>query len=337
MKSQLHVNLSVIILAAFLGSCSTCDGVLEPTSPNRSESSAVVSSSSVITPINDPRVIFETDWQFDVDDVGALAVLHGLQNEGKCTIIGVSYNEVDGNGPGSIDAVNTWYKRGNIPIGYYDKSLICSDGDKYNSHLNNNFPHTMDDNYTGSSVAMYKQVLASQPDNSVIVIRVGFLNNLNDLINDPEGYAMVKSKVKLLAVMGGLHNDDFNFVRHNLVSQTEYVISNWPGRLVTTHDGGTMYTGPIWNTSNPVATAYQLWGRSTGYQRASWDEVTTLYAITGTQWFSESWSGGGSLKNGYSWSFTDKGNTPRGYARISSGKFNQVEAEIKRLMNSPPL
>jgi len=42
-------------------------------------------------------------------------------------------------------------------------------------------------------------------------------------------FALVKSKVKLLAVMGGLNNDGFNFIRHSLVDQSQYVLENWPG------------------------------------------------------------------------------------------------------------
>jgi len=33
----------------------------------------------------------------DVDDVGALATLHGLQTEGKVNILAVCYNEVNAN------------------------------------------------------------------------------------------------------------------------------------------------------------------------------------------------------------------------------------------------
>ncbi|MQY80475.1 MAG: hypothetical protein GH151_15035, partial [Bacteroidetes bacterium] len=54
-------------------------------------------------------VIYETDMTLDVDDVGALAVLHGLQTEGHVTLLGVCYNEVHPLGPDAIDAINTYY------------------------------------------------------------------------------------------------------------------------------------------------------------------------------------------------------------------------------------
>ena len=62
------------------------------------------------------KVIFETDMCLDVDDVGALAVLHGLQTEGNVNLLGVCYNEVHPLAPDVIDAINTYYDRGTIPI-----------------------------------------------------------------------------------------------------------------------------------------------------------------------------------------------------------------------------
>ncbi len=86
--------------------------------------------------------------------------------------------------------------------------------------------HDAFDNIVAESVTVYKHLLKTQADSSVVIISVGFLNNLHDLLKDPEGFELVKSKVKLLAIMGGLHNDGFNLSRHNLVDQSQYVIEN---------------------------------------------------------------------------------------------------------------
>jgi len=285
-------------------------------------------------------VIFETDMTLDVDDVGALAVLHGLQKEGKVTILGVSYNEVHKLAPDAIDAINTYYNRGTIPIGKYTKNLIEPDPSDYYSNERNddldNMNHDLSDNSVVSAVMLYKQILAKQADSSVVVISVGFLNNLYDLLQDPEGFELVENKVKLLAVMGGLHNDGFNFVRHNLVDQTQYVIENWPGKLVVTDAGGDMITGETLTSStpadNPVRRAYELeWGVGPNNGRSSWDQVTTMYAIFGTQLFTEHWNGNGSLPNGYSWDFSPG---HRGYA----GPINEgyLEQKIEELMTKAP-
>jgi hypothetical protein len=285
-------------------------------------------------------VIFETDMTLDVDDVGALAVLHGLQTEGHVTILGVSYNEVHKLAPSAIDAINTYYKRGTIPIGIYPYNLVNPDPSDYftsdRDYDVDNMTHDLSNNTVDDAVEMYKEILAAQDDSSVVIISVGFLNNLYNLLWDPEGFTLVERKVKLLAVMGGLHGDDFNFVRHNLVDQTQYVIENWPGTLVTTHVGGDIITGETLSSStpiqNPIRRSYELeWGVGPNNGRSSWDQVTTLYAVFGTKYYSEDWEGGGSLSNGYSWSFSPG---YRGYAEPKDD--NQIEKEIERLMTLAP-
>ena len=285
-------------------------------------------------------VIYETDMTLDVDDVGGLAVLHGLQTEGEVTILGVCYNEVHKLAPRVIDAINTYYNRGTIPIGIYNKRLVDPDPSDYYSYERSNdvdnMKHDLSDNIVNDAIKVYKQILASQPDHSVVVISVGFLNNLYDLIHDPEGFNLVESKVKLLAVMGGLHGDGFNFVRHNLVEQTQYVIEHWPGTLLTTHVGGDIITGETLTSTtpanNPVRRAYELeWGVGPNQGRSSWDQVTTMYAVFGTKYYREDWQGSGSLPNGYRWFFKADF---RGYAEPISNK--QIEQEIERLMTLAP-
>lgn len=299
-----------------------------------------VSDSDTDTEVVGIPVIYETDMTLDVDDVGALAVLHGLQTEDEVTILGVCYNEVHTLAPAVIDAINTYYNRGTIPIGIYSKSLNNPDPSDY--YTNNrdydvdNMTHDLSDNMVADAVDVYKQILTTQTDNSVVIISVGFLNNLHDLLLDPEGYALVENKVKLLAVMGGLHNDGFNFVRHDLVDQTQYVIENWPVTLVTTHVGGDMITGETLTSStpsnNPVRRSYELeWGVGPNKGRSSWDQVTAMYAVFGTKYYFEDWDGGGSLVNGYSWSFKAG---HRGYAAPRNDR--QIEQEIERLMTLVP-
>lgn len=285
-------------------------------------------------------VIYETDMTLDVDDVGALAVLHGLQEEGAVDLIGVCFNEVHPLGPDAIDAINTYYNRGTIPIGIYKKSLANPDPSDYFTRERgfdvDNMPHDPFDNIVAEAVAVYKYLLKKQADKSVAIVSVGFLNNLYDLLKDPEGFELVKSKVKSLTIMGGLHGDSFNLVRHDLVDQSQYVIENWPGTLVITDVGGAMITGETLTdttpVSNPVRRAYELeWAQGPNIGRCSWDQVAVLYAIHGTKYFREHWEGDGSLPNGFKWGFK-KGH--RGYAAPKDD--DQVEAEIERLMTLAP-
>jgi len=116
------------------------------------------------------KVIYETDFTVDVDDVGALAVLHALADNGEAEILAVSYNEVQSRAADAIDAINTWYGRGDIPIGLYDKPL--ADPDYFHSYIDPlaGMANDITDNWVGSSLDLYQRVLSEQPDNSVTIV-----------------------------------------------------------------------------------------------------------------------------------------------------------------------
>ena len=183
-------------------------------------------------------------------------------------LLGVGYNEVHPVGASVIDAINTYYHRGRIPIGIYGNysgEFTDPDPSDYFSQERtfdvDNMPHRSLRQYR-DAVEVYKHLLITQADDSVVIVSGGLLNNLNDLLKDSEGYALVEKKVKLLVAMGGLNDDGFNISRHGLVDQTQYVIQNWPGSLVVTDDGGDMITGETLTrttpVNNPVRRAYEL-------------------------------------------------------------------------------
>jgi hypothetical protein len=281
------------------------------------------------------KVIFETDFTLDVDDVGALATLHALADNGEAEILAVSYNEVQDNAEHALDAINTWYGRGNIPIGLYDKPLADPDDDhsRYIETLAT-MDHDINDNIVEPSLNVYEQVLAQQPDNSVTIVSVGFLNNLYDLLlDDPE---LVANKVNKLVLMGGVAYDDFNFVRHDLVAQTQYVIENWPGPVVVSQEGVYIETGAALEVApadNPVRKAYYKWFDDSFEDRSSWDQVAVLYGVRGTnEYFDEVNTDTGRLANGYKW------NMQPGYRMYLTHKLStsQMAVIIEELMVQSP-
>lgn len=297
------------------------------TLPNSGEISAVNKTVPV-------KVIYETDFTLDVDDVGALAILHAMADNGEAEILAVSYNESQNKAADAIDAVNTWYGRGDIPIGLYDKPLASPDF--YNSPYINTLAgmaNDITDNTVDTSLKVYKQVLAQQPDQSVTIISVGFLNNLYDLLKeDPE---LVASKVNKLVLMGGVYYDDFNFVRHDLVEQTQYVIENWTTPVIVSQEGEYIKTGAALEempVDNPVREAYYKWFDNSFQDRSSWDQVAVLYGVRGTdEYFEEVGEGTGQLKNGYIW------NMKPGYRMYLTHKLSTTEMAniIEALMIQP--
>jgi len=284
------------------------------------------------TPVS---VIYESDFTFDVDDVGALAVLHALADNGEAEILAVSYNEVQSRAADAIDAINTWYGRGEMPIGLYDKPLAEPDYlhsfyiDKLAGMRND-----ITDNKVDSSLNVYKEVLSEQPDHSVTIISVGFLNNLYDLlIEEP---ALVAQKIDKLVLMGGVYYDEFNFVRHDLVEQTQYVIENWPTPIIVSQEGEYIKTGAALQDTpedNPVRQAYYAWFGNTFQDRSSWDQVAVLYGVRGRgNYFEEIDTGNGQLSNGFQWKMEP------GYRMYFINKLSTTEMAkiIEDLMVQPP-
>jgi Inosine-uridine preferring nucleoside hydrolase/Secretion system C-terminal sorting domain/Bacterial Ig-like domain (group 2) len=244
------------------------------------------------------RVIYDTDMCLDVDDVGGLAVLHALADMGEAKILAVVFNEVHADGAAAIDAINTWYGRGHIPVGIYKGILNNPD---YSSYLNylSGFPNDIPDDprMIPSAVEVYKESLELQPDGSVTIVSVGFLNNLSELLDAyPE---LVAAKVKELVIMAGVQNDGFNLVRHDLSDASKNVFTNWPTPIVVSQPGGNIYTGsPLEHTpaENPVREAYYRWFGNFG-DRSSWDLISVLYAVRGEQYFKLMSDGTGSFSN----------------------------------------
>ena len=280
------------------------------------------------------KIIYETDMCADVDDVGALAVLHALVNNGEAELLAVCFNEVHTYGAAAIDAINTWYGRGDIPVGIYKGNLHNPHGSSYLEHVAA-FPHDLEKQNAPGALDVYREVLSQQPDSSVTIVSVGFLNNINDLlIAEPE---LVAQKVKELVQMAGVYNDGFNLVQHNLVSVSENVIENWPTPLVISQEGSSIKTGDNLQDTpaeNPVREAYYKYFGNNYESRSSWDQMAVLYGVRGlSTYFNEITSGSGRLQNGYVWQMVP------GFRSYLSNRLSNpgYERIIEELMEQLPI
>ena len=236
------------------------------------------------------KVILETDMTFDVDDVGALAMLHALEDQGKIDLLAVMYNEVHPDGVGAIRAINAWYGKPDLAVGRYVGELAS--------------PHTSDflsavrsmhetDAPESAALDVYKQVLAEQPDASVTIISVGFLNNLGRLLASDSD--LIKAKVVELVAMGGRNRDRFNFVQHELLPVSKRVLGNWPTPVTVLDYGYEVVTGKTLRDASPANPVREAYLRELGDSfpgRASWDQIAVLYATEGTgEYFSRTTDG----------------------------------------------
>ncbi len=255
----------------------------------------------VQVPAQPVKIIFDTDFALDVDDAGALAILHHLADLGECEILGIvvssSADSYDGKwAVPCIDAINEWYGRKNIPIGVFRGiNPIKNDSSKYIKQVQAAFPHQIK---SGTDVMegykLYRKILSQQPDSSVIIVSVGFLNNLEkllqsgpDSISKLTGKELVSRKVREWSCMGGSYPDgkeEFNLATYPQASA--YVLKNWPGKATFGgfELGSKVWSGAILNKlyrkeQNPVAMCFYCRDKYANNQ--SWDELQVLYAVRG--------------------------------------------------------
>ncbi len=69
-------------------------------------------------------VIFDTDMAEDVDDTGALALLHALADQGETQILATIVSARNEFVVPCLDAINTYYGRPDIAIGYVGKAGV---------------------------------------------------------------------------------------------------------------------------------------------------------------------------------------------------------------------
>ena len=64
-----------------------------------------------------PKIVFDTDMVEDYDDVGAMACLHALADEGKCEILAMATCTRDNQSVAAVEVLNAFYGRPDIPVG----------------------------------------------------------------------------------------------------------------------------------------------------------------------------------------------------------------------------
>lgn len=172
-------------------------------------------------------IIFDTDITGDCDDVLALAMLHALQDRGECELKAVTISKVNPLAAPFVDAVNTFYGRGDIPIGatrdaqhrpsLYLKLCKNRDGDSLR------YPHDLlSSEDAPEAVEVLRRTLAEAEDASVVIIQVGLAANLADLLDSKadgisplDGPALLQQKCKLISVMAGCFGPTLGKPRHD--------------------------------------------------------------------------------------------------------------------------
>ncbi|MBN2294732.1 MAG: hypothetical protein JXM70_20050 [Pirellulales bacterium] len=227
-----------------------------------------------------PAVIFDTDMGSDCDDAGAMAVLHALADAGEVRILGVIFSSGRNRyGVGTCDAINTWYGRGDLPLGQYKGTDVGDPRDHYTKRIATDtklFGHDIV-NEAPDLVEVYKKILQDRPDHSVTIITVGHPHGLVHLMRDPRGADLVRAKVDRWVAMG---TGGWNFQAVGMSAYCEELLKKWPTPFYMSPSGKKVKTGnrllPKTPKNNPVREAYRLWKTALTDGRSSWDQIAVL-------------------------------------------------------------
>lgn len=251
-------------------------------------------------------LIFDTDICGDCDDVLALGMIHALQTRGACRLLAVTVSARNDQAAPFVDAVNTFYGRGSVPVGVVGPKGVPiesqflhlaarRDGD------NLRFPHDLlSERDAPPAVTVLRKALAGADDGSVVIAQVGFSTNLAALLDSPAddvspltGEALVRQKVKLLSLMAGAfrtvegnaHFLEYNVVRD--VPSARTLAARWPSALVWSgFEIGIALPYPATSIErdygyvahHPVSEAYVA-RNPPPHNRPTWDLTSVLYAV----------------------------------------------------------
>lgn len=253
---------------------------------------------------NEPvKIIFDTDFGPDYDDVGALAFLHSVADSGKIELLAtISCNKHELVVPG-IEVLNTYFGKPGIPTGAPKGPAVnMGSSQHWLDTLVAKYPHTTKTTADApDAIAVYRQILAAQPDTSVTIVTVGFLTNLADLLKSPAdnystlpGKELVGKKVKKLVAMAGRFTSGREFNIYMDSTASKYALENWPTPVIFTgfEIGWEIRTGlramKMEAENNPVKDVFRIsipLSEEDKNGRMSWDETATLIAAYGTEGF----------------------------------------------------
>lgn len=243
-------------------------------------------------------VILDTDAGGDCDDVGALFLLHGAVERGEVRLLATMGCTSSKAIAPCLDSINRWFGRPDIAVGtLQDVGLMPNPG--FSAEVVRRFPHA----FAGSreypdAVTLYRQLLAKEPDHSVLLLAVGPLRNLANLLRSSadknsslDGKDLVARKVRRLDVMGGHYppfasarDAEWNFKMDP--ASAALICAEWPTEILFNGEGGSTCSGRRVTYEmpehNPLTVAYTAYP-GVGYagDRLSWDPVSCLVAVRG--------------------------------------------------------
>ena len=256
---------------------------------------AILTAALVLPTFAVERIIFDTDIGGDIDDAGALAVLHALADRGEIELLAIGIVNGHENAVPYTDAINTWYGRPALPIGTIKQGEPFR-RDTYMATVVRTCPHDLTKAAAPDVVPLYRRLLAAQPDRSVTLVAVGPATNVSRLLDSgPDeaspwnGVELVRRKVRFYAAGGNANGGlpagkcGFNYQMDQRSASNE--LAKLPGDWPTIFAGGSgskLKIGSCYRdapANHLIRNSYEAYFRGKpDLDRPTWDQLRVLYA-----------------------------------------------------------
>jgi pyrimidine-specific ribonucleoside hydrolase len=298
-------------------------------------------------------VIFDTDMGPDYDDVGAITLLHYFADHGQAKILATIASTRYPRVAAVLNVINTYFKKPDIPIGIpREDASDQADFQKWSDTLVAKYPHKISSNAEAAdAVTLYRKILSKQADNSVVIITVGFFNNIADLLKSPgdeysslSGQKLVEKKVMKLVSMAGHFPAGREFNVDQRVAASQYVFNHFTRPVIFSgYEIGSkiksgfllMHNKKIINS--PVKDVFSIsipQSKGDADGRMSWDQTAVLAGIKGTSPYFKLRPGKIRINHDGSNSWDAKGNQ---YYLTFARPVQEIQALINNLMMHQPV
>lgn len=250
------------------------------------------------------RLIVETDMGNDIDDALAFDLIFKAMDEEQVELLAVGNHKFSPTATDYIDLLCTWYGYPETPLAQSPTPVSNDHAPDYTEAVcrmaredgSPAFARSKTSEQIENPVALYRRVLAAQPDGSVTFLSLGFATELAKLLDSPAdaispltGRELVARKVKQLSIMAGSYGDaqraEYNVV--NDIPAMQKLFDTWDTPIVQNPfelGKQVMYPGSVietqfgWTKLHPVVEGYKNYHKMP-YDRASWDLLSVVWLL----------------------------------------------------------
>ncbi len=197
-------------------------------------------------------VILDCDLGSSTDDLFAMMMLYDAHKKGKIDFKALMINRDGLDNLRIADIFNTYYGFPKLPIGkthdapknppVFIPYWKLAKPEEYKEMPT--FKRTYTDEQLQQlpdAETLYRQILAKEPDTSVVIFSIGFPTNIAhlleskaDKISDLDGVALVAKKVKAMYIMGGDLSQTMPEPEYNLLQDPQNAMTlmqKWPSKI----------------------------------------------------------------------------------------------------------